>query len=55
MIQKLLQVRADNIINSMDALKGRDDDDANEEFHKLYRMGMSLNMTALYVMEVELD
>ena len=55
MIQKLLQARADNIINSMEALKDREDDEANYEFDKLYRMGMSLNMMALYIMEVELD
>jgi hypothetical protein len=55
MIKTLLQSRADNIINSMEALNGRDDDEANEIFHKLYKMGMSLNMMALYMLEIELD
>tara|TARA_R110000868_G_scaffold76573_5_gene220160 strand:- start:7141 stop:7308 length:168 start_codon:yes stop_codon:yes gene_type:complete len=55
MIKTLLQARANNIIKSMEALEGRDDDEANHNFDTLYRMGMSLNMMALYVLEIELD
>jgi len=55
MIKNLLQARANGIIDSMEALEGRDDEEANYEFDALYKMGISLNMMALHIFKVELD